>query len=80
MEFNCEYNGYTFTGIYQGDNTMLIKAGDEELCYVDLDNYDDWTFEDIIEDLCDDHYQNLKEIMFYEEKIKNDLLRGSDKE
>lgn len=74
MEFNYVYNGYNFTGIYQPDNTMLIKAGDMELCYVDLDNYDEWTFEDIIEDLCDDHYQNLKEIMFYEEKIKNDLL------
>lgn len=68
MELNYTYKGIEFTGKYLGDNQLEIFTHDSHLCYIDLDQFENMKFEEIIESLCDDNFEELNEILYFEWK------------
>lgn len=69
------YNNGEFKGILHQDCELQILYNNTHLCYIDLDNYEEFgnvslneLFKIVIEDLIDDNFSNLIEELYFQRK------------
>ena len=60
------YNEDEFTGKMNRDKDLEIYRNGEFLFVVDMDRFEDMSFEEIIDYFCDDNYANLYEEMYFQ--------------
>ena len=60
-----KYNDKEFIGKMTKDKELEIYMNGKFLFVVDLDQFEDMSFKDIIDYLCDDNFANLYEEMYF---------------